>query len=142
LGVKAEFVLSSDEALAAVQKFVIGRNIGIDKLETAPPSPLGTLSYRARVNDGKGVIYCHSSGVLQGEVFYVRKGIGYLYEYVLKGSASPLGLPISNEEVVDGKGFPISYFESGFIEWSPSTCIGRAVVLTNEGEEVIAETRI
>src|SRR6185295_16654208 len=99
-------------------------------------------SYRAKVKDGKGVIYCHASGLRQGQAFYVRKGIGFLYEYMLNGSASPLGLPISNEELVDGNGFPTSYFENGLIEWSPTSGIARAILITKEGENVIAEEEL
>jgi hypothetical protein len=142
LGVQSKFVLPPDEAIVAIKNLAVKRNAKIGEIEVAPPSPLGTLSYRAKVMDGMGVIYCHASGIRQGQAFYVRKGIGILYEYMLNGSASPLGLPISNEELVDGNGFPTSYFENGSIEWSPKTWIARAILITKEGEKVIAEEEV
>jgi TIR domain-containing protein/LGFP repeat-containing protein len=142
LGVNSEFVLPPDEGIHAINSLALNRNASITAIEIAPPSLMGTLSYRARVTDGKGVIYCHASGIRQGQAFYVRKGIGFFYEYMLNGSASLLGLPISNEELVDGEGFPTSYFENGFIDWSPTTGIARAILVTREGEKVIAQERL
>lgn len=142
LGIQSSFVLPSDEAIVVIRNVALNRKAKIGKIEIAPTSPLGTLSYRAKVTDGKGVIYCHASGISQGRAFYVRKGIGFFYEYILNGSASPLGLPISNEELVDGEGFPTSYFENGFIEWSPKTSIARAILTTKESEKVIAEEKL
>jgi hypothetical protein len=142
LGIQSKFVLPPDEAVVAINSLALNRKAKVGAIEIAPSSPTGTLSYRAKVRDGKGVIYCHASGIRQGQVFYVRKGIGFLYEYMLNGSASPLGLPISNEELVDGKGFPTSYFENGLIEWSPKTWIARAILTTKEGEKVIAEKKL
>jgi hypothetical protein len=105
-------------------------------------SPFGTNSYRARVTDGKGVIYCHADGKYQGQTFYVRKGIGWFYEQVLLGATSRLGVPTSNEELADGTGYPTSFFEGGYIEWSPKTQVARAVVSTERGDQTLVERKL
>lgn len=137
-----DLILSADEAESLIKDLAQQRRTEVKLMEKAPASPFGTASYRARCNDRLGVLYCHASGRLRGHAFYVRKGIGYYYEYLLGGSASPLGLPVSNEELVDGKGFPTSYFEGGYIEWSPKTWVARAVLQTAEGETILGEKRV
>jgi hypothetical protein len=58
------------------------------------------------------VIYCHANGPHQAATFYVRKGIGWFYERVLLGASSRLDLPITDEQVADGTGYPTSRFEA------------------------------
>ena len=82
-----------------------------------------------------GAVYCHASGGRIGEVYYVRQGIGIYYHRHVGGPQSPLGLPISNEELVDPTSLPTSYFEGGFIDWSPKTARARAMLFTPEGEK-------
>ncbi len=137
-----ESVLSAAEATVAIANTSAARRTKVGDVEQAPESVGGTKAYRARARDGKGVIYFHASGPLRGQAFYVRKGIGYFYEHALGGSTSPLGLPVSNEELVDGEGFPTSYFENGFIDWSPETSIARAVVKTPDGETELCTMRL
>ena len=83
------------------------------------------------------MIYCHASGAFRGKVFHVRKGIGYYYEHILNGSQCRLGLPVSNEELVSTANFATSYFERGYIEWSPRTSVARAVLYSNQGDRSI-----
>jgi hypothetical protein len=135
-------LLSVEEAQALIWQLAQQRKVEVQAVEAAPASAFGTVSYRARSKDGRGVIYCHATGKLRGKAFYVRKGIGYYFEYELGASGSPLGLPVSNEELVDGKGFPTTYFEGGYIEWSPETGVARAVVQTEQGETVLGEKRL
>ncbi|HKI01308.1 MAG TPA: toll/interleukin-1 receptor domain-containing protein [Thermoanaerobaculia bacterium] len=135
-------LLSIQEAESLILDLAQRRRAGVGPIEPAPVSPSGTASFRAKAMDGLGVIYCHASGALRGQAFYVRKGIGYYYEYLLGGSESSLGLPVSNEELVDGKGFPTSYFEHGCIDWSPKTAVARAVLRTTDGEVIIGEKRL
>ncbi|MEM8963436.1 MAG: toll/interleukin-1 receptor domain-containing protein [Acidobacteriota bacterium] len=137
-----EMVLSKSEAESIIQEVAVSRRTEVGSVQAAAESVVGTQSFKARASDGKGVVYCHASGTLRGRGFYVRKGIGYFYEYILQGAESPLGLPVSHEEVVDGNGFPTSFFERGYIEWSPESSVARAVVIVGDQEEVFAERLI
>lgn len=125
-----------------IQEHALLRRTVVESVEEAPVSPFGTRSYRALARDGQGVIYCHADGRYRGQSFYVRKGIGWLYERVLLGATSRLGLPISNEEMMDGTGYPTSLFEGGYIEWSPQTDVARAVVHTSRGDQVMVERKL
>jgi hypothetical protein len=141
LGLHAERVLSFSDSVDLIAEFARTRKVEYTVIEPAAQSPFGTHGYRAAVADGMGVLYVHSSGPRIGQTYYVRKGIALLYEQVLGGSKSPLGYPVSNEELVDGKGFPTSFFEGGFIEWSPETAIARAIGRTAGGEAVVLTSR-
>ncbi len=142
LGLSALQIISLTEATALITEFGKDRSILHGPVRPGQESPLGTHCYKSRTNDTMGVIYVHASGPRVGLVFYVRKGIAILYEDLLGGSACPLGLPISNEELVDKTGFPTSFFESGYIDWSPKTWIGRAVHRVGDTVRVLAEERV
>jgi hypothetical protein len=130
-------------AARLIRQLAATRGVEIGDIQRAPTSPFGTESYRARVKDGQGVIYCHATGYRSGHAFYARKGIGWLYEYVLGGSSSQLGLPTSNEELVEQTRGPASFFEGGRISWSPKTSIARAVLTQEDGSEIVlAERRL
>ena len=143
---KAEEPMVLEHAACEIYDFARARGLEVHDVEVAPISLFGTSSFRARIKDGKGVIYCHASGARRNELFLVRRGIGWFYETVLGGSESELGLPVSNEELVDqpeySGGFPTSFFEGGFITWSPETSQVRAVLATAEGDRVIAQQKL
>ncbi len=82
----------------------------------APDSPFGTESYCATVNDGKGILCCHASGKHAGQVFYVRKGIGWFYVKKVGSTSSILGLPVTNEYETSHDNRRTD-FEGGSIEW-------------------------
>jgi hypothetical protein len=82
-------------------------------------SPFGTLGFRVDREDGKGALYCHASGDHRGEVYYVRKGIGWYYNHELQGPASFLGLPLSDEDELS-PGVRRNLFEGGNIVWKSS----------------------
>lgn len=134
--------LGLDGAEFAIQEFAATRGLLIGAVSEATPSPLGTAAFKARLVDFKGVIYCHASGPLQGEAFYVRKEIGGYYEDVLGGSGSALGLPTSHEEMQDLAGNQLSYFEAGYIEWLSKTSMARAVGTTSGTETLIGERKL
>jgi hypothetical protein len=134
--------VSLEDARSIIAEMVRARRTKVVGVERAPDSPAGTKAYRARSSDGMGVVYCHASGPLRGHAYYVRKGIGYVYEYLLGGSTCSLGLPTSNEELVDGNGFPTSYFERGYIDWSPQTGLARAMLLEAGREHLILQREI
>jgi len=142
LGVPVSTTHSFAEAALAIQRFTAARGIEAPLITVATPSPFSTESFKARLRDGKGVIYYHTTGSHKGQVFYVRKGIGWYYEYKLRGSGSPLGLPTSNEELGDSKGHPISFFEGGYIEWNPKTAIATAVDTSTRINGVIGTQRL
>lgn len=140
--VPVEEGLSLEDARSIIAEMVRARRTKVFGVEKAPNSPVGTKAYRARSSDGMGVVYCHASGPLRGHAYYVRKGIGYVYEYLLGGSTSSLGLPTSNEELVDGNGFPTSYFERGYIDWSPRTGMARAILSEDGREHLIYQREV
>jgi hypothetical protein len=129
----------ADVAAALICKHAKLAGVQVGMTVKAPTSPFGTSSYRAEAKDGKGVIYCHADGPHRAAAFYVRKGVGWFYERVLLGVSSRLGLPITNEQVVDETGCPTSRFEGGYIEWSPNTKVARAVIRSARGEQTLAE---
>jgi len=133
--------LTVSDAEAAINQFATAKGISIKPLVDATSS-LGTAAFKARLQDGRGALYYHSSGQQRGRVFYVRKGIGWYYEYVLGGSSSMLGLPTSHEEKRDASGSQISYFEGGYIEWSPKTLVATAVRTVSGIEKVIGEKKL
>jgi hypothetical protein len=133
--------LTASGAEAAINQFAVGRGISIKPLVDAT-SHFGTAAFKSKLQDGRGVLYCHSSGPRRGRVFYVQKGIGWYYEYELGGSSSVLGLPTSHEEKRDVSGSQISYFEGGYIEWSPKTSVARAVITDFGREKVIGEKKL
>ena len=131
--------VSVDVAAALISKYAKWARVKVGRAVKAPVSSFGTSSHRANVTDGKGVIYCHANGPHRAATFYVRKGIGWLYERVLLGASSRLGLPITDEQVADGTGYPTSRFEGGYIEWSPNTKVARAVIWSPRGDQTLAE---
>lgn len=135
--------LSHGEAESLIRAFGNARHTRFGATDVSClDSPFGTAAYRARASDGMGLAYCHATGKLRGQVFYVRKGIALLYEDHVGGAVSPLGLPISNEEIIDGKGYPTSFFEGGYIEWSPKTWLAKAFRYADGGAVVIAEATV
>lgn len=100
-------------------------NIATGNVQMPKTSLLGTHSICTHVKDGKGIIYCHTSGDYSGQVFYVPMGIGWFYKNVLKGSQSEIGLPISNE-IYEEPNTKKMMFEAGSIEFSSSTSICKA----------------
>lgn len=134
--------LGLDEARAIIQQTATQLRISVRETQAAPQSPFLTGAFRAREVDGKGVIYCHANGPFQSAAFYVRKGIGYYYEYVLGGSASRIGLPVSNEELISPDHFATSYFERGYIEWSQRTGVARSVAYTSTGDRSFHDQKL
>jgi TIR domain len=130
--------LGAIDADALIQQLANARGIPLSPVVEAQSSH-GTAAFKARLRDGKGVLYCHASGPRSGHVFYVQKGIGWYYEYVLGGSISALGLPTSHEEMRDISGSQISYFEGGYVEWAPKTSVAKAVSTFSGNEVVIGE---
>lgn len=111
---------------------------GYQKVQKAGVSSFGTESFCAHVNDGKGILYCHATGNYAGQVFYVRKGIGYHYKRILGGASSYLGLPLSNE--YDSKdGNKRSDFEGGYIKWIASQNKLQIYRYTANGEKLVYE---
>jgi hypothetical protein len=133
--------LGANDAEALIQQLANARGIPIKPVVEAT-SRLGTAAFKARLKDGKGVLYCHASGQRRGRVFYAQKGIGWYYEYVLGGSDSLLGLPTSHEEMQDVNGSQVSYFEGGYVEWSPKTSVAKAVMTVSGNESIIDERRL
>jgi hypothetical protein len=134
--------LAMEEAAKLIQQHARSLATRIEIVEKVPTTLFGTVSYRAKVTDGKGVIYCHANGECRGRTFYVQKGIGWFYETLIGGASSRLGLPVSDEEPADGTGYPTSFFEGGYIEWSPITDVARAVVRTPRGDQTLVEKRL
>ena len=132
-------LVSIDVAAALISEQAKRAGVKVGRTVNAPVSIFGTSSCRAIVSDGKGVIYCHANGPNRAATFYVRKGIGWFYERVLLGAASPLGLPITGELVEDGLGYATSRFEGGYIEWSPNTRVARAVLRSPRSDQTLAE---
>jgi len=132
-------VLPPDSAAAVISEHAARVGVTVGKVTKSPLSPFGTASYRAHASDGKGVIYCHADGAQKARSFYVRKGIGWFYECVLLGVSCRLGLPISNEEIAETTRYPTSWFEGGYIEWSPSTKVARAVIRDKDRDRTLAE---
>jgi hypothetical protein len=133
--------LVASDAEALIKQLAKARGISIMSVVEAT-SRLGTAAFKSRLKDGKGVLYCHASGQRRGRVFYAQKGIGWYYEYVLGGSDSLLGLPTSHEEMRDVSGSQISYFEGGYVEWSPKTSLAKAVTTVSGNESVIGERKL
>jgi hypothetical protein len=123
-----------EEAMRLMHKFCEHRKVSIVKLLPSDVSSTGAKFVAAAVRDGLGRIYCHLTGGRLGEVDYVRQGISLYYHRHLGGPQSALGLPISNEEIADPTGFPTTFFENGYIDWSPRSREARAVVI-ERGEE-------
>jgi hypothetical protein len=96
-------------------------------------SSTGAHAFKMDAVDHMGSIYCHRSGRYAGQVFHVRKGIALFYHHDHGGAAGVLGLPVSNEEVAEGAGFPTSYFENGLIEWSPKSWHAQAYLTLPDG---------
>jgi hypothetical protein len=105
-----------------IKTFAKSNNLKIGKVQTPKKSFIGTSSLCAHLIDGKGLIYCHTSGAYCGKVFYVPLGIGWFYKNILKGSQSEIGLPVSNEFIVMHNVKSIT-FEKGTIEYTASTGI-------------------
>jgi hypothetical protein len=114
-------VLPLAEGARIIGQFVTTRKIRVREVEGEVTSSTGAKAFKARADDGMGVVYCHRTGPYSGQVFYVRRGISIFYHDDHGGPEGALGLPISNEEVAEGEGHPTSYFENGLIEWSPKT---------------------
>lgn len=133
----ATIPLPVDEASDIVAHTAAARGVRIAEVHLAPTSPYGTLSFRSYAADGLGVVYCHATGSRRGSAFYVRKGIGWFYEQVLGGSSSRLGLPTSNEELVDRTRGAASFFEGGRIDWSLRTSVARATLVDPDGKETL-----
>jgi hypothetical protein len=127
-------VLPIEQASERILKFAMWRRVELEEVKLGERSSSGVQSYKAEAKDKKGAVYCHASGSRIGEVYYVRKGIAHYYFRHAGGPASALGLPISNEEIIDPTGFPTTFFEGGFIDWSPETGKARAI-LVESGEQ-------
>jgi hypothetical protein len=134
--------LTDVEARRIINDLASERRIDLRGFDQARPSRFGTLAYRMRETDGKGIVYCHADGPLRGRAFHARKGIGWYYEHRLGGSESQLGLPTSDEELISSNGFATSHFEGGYIEWSPKTKVARAVQYTPQGDRTIDDHKL
>ena len=130
------------KATKLIGTYASSRQLRIGAVRKSRVSPFGTHSYHARVKDQKGVIYLHADGKLAGQLFEVRKGIGWFYEWVLRGAGSALGLPTSDEGISNDILYPTSRFEGGYIEWSPKTKVARAVINTSRGDQTLVERRL
>ena len=130
-----------EEAASAIRHFALANGLRVGAVSQAS-SPFGTSAFKVKLLDGKGAIYCHASGPLRGRIFYIRGGIGWYYEHELGGSVSALGLPTSHEEKHDVKGCQISYFEGGYIEWSDTTKLARAVATASGTDYLIGERKL
>jgi len=105
-----------------INEFVQENKLAVGSIQYPKKSVAGTSSICAHVKDGKGIVYCHTSGAYQGKVFYVPLGMGWFYKSVLKGSQSQIGLPISNElDVSYTENVKQVRFEAGVIEYDPLT---------------------
>lgn len=84
-------------------------------------SSYGTPGYLYQINDGKSVVVYHAGGEDRDRIFSVRAGIGYYYRAILRGPASFLGFPVSDEHSTGGLGRSgaKSMFEGGSIEYIP-----------------------
>jgi len=133
--------LAASEAEALIQQLAANRGISIKPIIEVT-SRFGTAAFKSRLKDGKGVLYCHASGQRRGRVFYAQKGIGWYFEYILGGSDSLLGLPTSHEEMRVVNDCQISYFEGGYVEWSPKTSVAKAVTTVSGHESVIGEQKL
>jgi hypothetical protein len=102
-----------EEALRLITRFCQHRKVVIEEIGFSGISSSGAQFVSARAKDKMGYIYCHVTGRHLGEVYYVRRGISIYYHEHFGGPASELGLPISNEELVDATKFPTSFFENG-----------------------------
>ena len=134
--------LPFDEAVRLIRKFCQHRKVDGREIESVATSSSGAKFYRARAMDRMGAVYCHASGSWMGQVYYVRKGIGIYFHDHAGGPASPLGLPISNEELVDSTGFPTTFFENGYIDWSPKTGEARAIVIAAGAEKPLGKPAV
>lgn len=109
--------------------YAVNNELLIGNTQSPISSLLGTSSICAHLLDGKGIIYCHTSGPYTGETFYLPFGIGWFYKNVLKGSQSAIGLPISNEFILVNKTrIRKVMFEAGTIEFNPSLKICKAII--------------
>jgi hypothetical protein len=105
-----------------INEFTRENNLAVGGIQYPEKSVLGTSSICVHEKDGKGIVYCHTSGKYQGKVFYVPLGIGWFYKSVLKGSQSQIGLPVSNEiEVKHSRKVKQVRFETGVVEYDEST---------------------
>ena len=133
--------LSFSEATRLINQFTRLRRIDVNEIRNGIVSSSGAKGYGASASDGMGVVYCHGTGLYSSQVFYVRKGISLFYHEDHGGPAGRLGLPISNEELVDGSGFPTSFFERGLIEWSPKTWEAQAYLASSSGRQKLGPSR-
>lgn len=133
--------VSEAEAVRLIHQFCIPRRVKLVSSLEAVTSCSGAKAARIKAADGMGAVYCHLSGLYQKQVFYVRKGISYFYHDYHDGPSGPLGLPVSNEELADGSGFPTSYFENGVIDWSPKTGAAQAYILVDGQRTPLGEPR-
>lgn len=130
------------EAVRLIRKFCEHRKVDAREIEPLASSSTGAKFYRAWAKDRMGAVYCHASGGYIGQVYYVRKGIGIYFHDHIGGAASALGLPISNEELVDSTGRPTTFFENGYIDWSPKTWEARAIVVAAGGETPLGKPAV
>jgi uncharacterized protein with LGFP repeats len=112
-----ETPLSFDKARAAI----VGRARDLGMMLTGEvlaesTSSFGTEAFVARQGDDKNAFYFHTTGPCRGKVKRVQGGIGWYYLKRMGGSASLLGLPVSDE--YDVKGGRRSDFEGGRIVWN------------------------
>ena len=116
-----------------INEFAHKNKLAIGNVQYPKESMLGTSSICAHVKDGKGILYCHTSGKYQGEVFYVPLGIGWFYKNVIRGSQGQIGLPISHEikMVQDGNKTQVK-FEAGVIEYDRLTNSCKALSVVKE----------
>lgn len=113
-------LLTMDEAATRIRKRARSLNVqGLGDTQQTVISPFGTSAFCSHLGDGKGILYCHASGPLSGQVFYLRRGIGWYYKTHLNGTASFLGLPVTDELPL-ANGNRRSEFEGGYIEWQPN----------------------
>lgn len=113
-------MLSIDDATSRIRSRARSLDIrGLGSTQQTVISPFGTSAFCSHVSDGKGILYCHASGPLSGKVFYARGGIGWYYKTHLNGTASFLGLPVTDELPL-ANGNRRSEFEGGYIEWQPN----------------------
>lgn len=84
-------------------------------------SSFGTPGYINYQPDGKGVVVYHAGGEDRDRIFCVQWGIGYYYRFVMNGSSSFLGFPVSDEHKTNlqGRSGSKSTFEGGYIEYVP-----------------------
>jgi hypothetical protein len=133
--------LSFAEAARLINQFARLRRTAVVEVREGVTSSSGAKAFSAMTTDGMGVVYCHATGAYSSQVFYVRKGISIFYHEDHGGPSGQLGLPVSNEELADGSGFPTSYFEKGLIEWSPKTWKAQAYLTSSSGREKLGSSR-